>query len=91
MIQYARNGSDDNKIVNVPAETHLTISGLFACAEYPVMMATVNANGTGPFSNPVVATSGENSEFNYQAKTYVHTTGKCFQKTDMSKSIYITP
>ena len=62
MIQYARVGSDDKMIVNVPNETSLTISGLFAYAEYSVTMAAVNAKGTGPFSKPAVQTSGEDSE-----------------------------
>ena len=64
VIQYARVGSDDNMIVNVANQTTLTISGLFACVEYSVIVATVNANGTGPFSKPVVATSGEDGELN---------------------------
>ena len=59
MIQYARVGSDDDMIVNVSGVTTLTISGLFACVEYSVTMAAVNANGTGPFSKSVIATSGE--------------------------------
>ena len=61
VIQYARVGSDDKMIMNVPDDTTLTISGLHACAEYSVTMAAVNANGTGPFSNPVVTSSGEDS------------------------------
>ena len=67
LIQYAKVGSDDNMIVNVPndtATTTLTISGLYACVEYSVTVAAVNANGTGPFSKPVVATSGEDGELN---------------------------
>ena len=67
VIQYARVGADDNMIVNVPNDTTLTIPGLFACAEYSVTVAAVNANGTGPFSKPVTETSGEDSELNYLA------------------------
>ena len=52
-------------IVNVPNDTNLAISGLFACAEYSVTVAAVNANGTGPFSKPTLKTSGEDSELNY--------------------------
>ena len=64
VIQYARVGSDDNMIVNVLNGTTLTMSGLFACVEYSVTVAAVNANGIGPFSNPVHITSGEDSELN---------------------------
>ena len=64
VIQYARVGSDDNMILNVPNGTALTISGLFACVEYSVTMAAVNVEGTGPFSKPVTAISGEDSELN---------------------------
>ena len=65
VIQYARVGSDDKMIMNVPSGTiPTTIAGLFACVEYSVKVAAVNAKGTGPFSNPVLATSGEDSELN---------------------------
>ena len=65
VIQYVRVGifqSDDKMIMNIPNNTTLTISGLIACAEYSVTVAAVNTNGTGPFSKPVKATSGEDSE-----------------------------
>ena len=65
VIQYGRVGLDDKMIENVPSgTTSTTMSGLHACAEYSVTVAAVNANGPGPFSNPVVATSGEDSELN---------------------------
>ena len=65
VIQYGRVGSDDKKIMNVPNETTLTtIAGLFGYVEYSVKVAAVNVKGTGPFSNSVVATSGEDSELN---------------------------
>ena len=65
VMQYARMGQHiDDMIVNVSSETTFTISGLFACAEYSVTVAAVNANGTGPFSKPVIETSGEDSELN---------------------------
>ena len=65
VIQYARVGSDDNMIMNVSnGTTSETISGLFACVKYSVTVAAVNAKGTGPFSNPVLANSGEDSELN---------------------------
>ena len=72
VIQYGRVGSDDNMIENVPSgTTSTTISGLHACTEYSVTVAAVNANGTGPFSNPVVVTSGKDSELN-KLCTYIH-------------------
>ena len=55
-------------IVNVPDDTKHAISGLYACAKYSVTVAAVNADGTGPFSNSVMATSGEDSELNYTVK-----------------------
>ena len=65
VIQYARVGSDDTMIVNVPNDTTLTIKGIFAHVDYSVTVAAVNANGIGPFSKPLIATSGEDSELNY--------------------------
>ena len=76
VIQCARVGLDDNMIVNVDNGTTITVSGLHACAEYSVIVAAVNANGTGPFSKPIVATSGENSELNYVG-SYCHSFKKC--------------
>ena len=65
VIQYARVGADDKMIKNVPnGSGPITISGLHTCANYSVTVAAVNAKGTGPFSNPVVQTSGEDSELN---------------------------
>ena len=65
VMQYTRIGSDDEMLLNIPINTTLIISGLFGYTEYSVTMAAVNANGTGPFSKPVIATSGEDSELNY--------------------------
>ena len=65
VIQYARVGSNDKMIMNVSnGTTPTTISGLFAWVEYSVKVAAVNAKGTGPFSDLVQATSGEDSELN---------------------------
>ena len=69
VIQYARVGSDDKMIMNVPNGTTLTISGLYAHVDYSVTMAAVNAKGTGPFSKPVVATS-EDSKLNHVTMYY---------------------
>ena len=68
VIQYARVVADDSMIVNVHNGTTFAILGLFACAEYSVTIAAVNAYGTGPFSKPLLATSGEDSEWNYVVK-----------------------
>ena len=64
IIQYARVESDDKMLMNISQGTTAIISGLFACVDYSVRVAAVNHNGTGPFSKPVVATSGEDSELN---------------------------
>ena len=64
VMQCARDGSDDKMIINVPDKVEHTIQGLFPYAKYSIAMAAVNANGTGPFSEPVIATSGEDSELN---------------------------
>ena len=67
VVMYARDGSDeivDTMILNVPNDTTITLPGLLACTKYSVTVAAVNANGTGPFSNPVIASSGEDSELN---------------------------
>ena len=62
MIQYSRGGTSD--IMNVNSGTTHTISGLVAYVDYSVTVAAVNVNGTGPFSNPVVQRSGEDSKLN---------------------------
>ena len=64
VIQYARDGSDDKMIMNIPNDVEYKIKGLFPYAKYSVTLAAVNVNGTGPFSKPVIATSGEDSELN---------------------------
>ena len=62
MIQYTRVGSSVN--VN-SGTTQYTISGLVAYVDYSVIVAAMNVNGTGPFSNPpVVGRSGEDGELN---------------------------
>ena len=67
VIQYARvgtAGSDVKMITNVSNGIKHTIPGLYANVKYSVAVAAVNACGTGPFSKPVIATSGEDSELN---------------------------
>ena len=63
MIQYTRDGTSD--MMNVNSRTTYTISGLVPFVEYSVIVAAVNVNGTGPYSNPpVIRSSGEDSELN---------------------------
>ena len=52
-------------MMNVNSTTTHTISGLVPFVDYSVTVAAVSINGTGPFSNPVVGRSGEDSELNY--------------------------
>ena len=59
VIQYTRVGSSDMMSVNVASGTTHTISGLVAYVNYSVIVAAMTVNGTGPFSEPVVGTSGE--------------------------------
>ena len=63
VIQYTRVGSSDMMcVLNVNSRTIHTISGLGVYVDYTITVAPVNVNGTGPFSNPMVGRSGEDSE-----------------------------
>ena len=65
VINYIRVETSVMMSVNVNSGTTRTISGLVAYVEYSVIVAAVNVNGTGPFSNPpLVRRSGEDSELN---------------------------
>ena len=66
VIQYTKFGSSDTMSENINSgATHTILSGLVAYVNYSVIVAAVNVNGTGPFSNPpVIVTSGENGESN---------------------------
>ena len=70
VIRYTGGGTSD--IMNVNSGTTHTISGLVAFVDYSVTVAVVNVNGTGPFSNPVVQRSGEDSELNIYFYTMNH-------------------
>ena len=60
IIQYTRVGSSDMMSVNVSSDlTVYVISGLVAYDNYSVTVVTVNINGTGPPSSPLVERSGE--------------------------------
>ena len=77
VLQIAMVGSYENMIVNVANDLTFAMSGLLANVEYSVIMAAVNANGTGPFSKPVIETSGEDSKLNLLHK-YVHSCTRLF-------------
>ena len=62
VIQYTRNGTSD--MMNVNSGTTHTISGLVAFVDYSITVAASTINGIGPFSNPVVQTSGEDGDLN---------------------------
>ena len=66
VIQYTRVRTSDVMSENVNSGTTHIISGLVAYVNFSVTVATENVNGTGPFSNPMVETSGEDSESNKQ-------------------------
>ena len=63
VIQYIKAGTQDTikDIKNINGTTH-TISGLVACTKYSVKVAAMNDDVTGPFSESVVETSGEDGE-----------------------------
>ena len=63
-IQYTRTDMNNMMSVNVNSGTTHTISGLVAFVNYSVIVTAVNVIGTGPFSNPVVQRSGEDSKLN---------------------------
>ena len=65
VVEYTRIGSSDMISEDVNSQLSHTISGLVAYVNYSVVVAAVNLNGTGPFSNPpVVGRSGEDGELN---------------------------
>ena len=65
VIQYVKDGTQEmiKDIKDISGTTH-TISGLVACTKYSVKVAAMNDDRTGPFSEPVVEISGEDSELN---------------------------
>ena len=64
VIQYTRIGTSDIMSDNVNSGTTHTISGLVAYVNYSVIVAAVNVNGTGVFSNPMIEMSGEDGKSN---------------------------
>ena len=65
MIQYIMCKTQDiiKDIKNINGATY-TISGLIACTKYSVKIAAMSGDETGPFSEPVVEISGEDSKLN---------------------------
>ena len=63
VIQYIKDGAQDmiEDIKNISGTTH-TISRLVASTKYSVKVAAINGDRTGPFSEPVVESSGQDSE-----------------------------
>ena len=65
VIQYTRVGSSVTTIETITNKVTYTISGLDAYVNYSVMVAALNINGSGPFSDPVVERSGDNGKWLY--------------------------
>ena len=65
VIQHTRVGSSVKTIETVTNKVTYTISGLDAYVDYSVMVAALNINGSGPFSDPVVGRSGDNGKWLY--------------------------
>ena len=65
VIRYTRVGSLSviTTIEIVTNKITYTISGLDAYDDYSVMVAALNINGSGPFSDPVVERSGDNGKW----------------------------
>jgi len=59
VIQYTRGDVMNDTFTR---GTTLTISRLVAFVDYSVRVTARNANGTGPFSNPMVQVSGESGK-----------------------------
>ena len=62
LIQYTRVDTSDMMSESVISGLLHTISGLDPFVDYLVIVTAMTINGTGPFSNPEVQTSGQNSK-----------------------------
>ena len=62
VIHYAKVGSVETREVNVTSGTTHTISGLDASVDYSVIVAAMDNNGTGHFSDPVIGRLGDKGE-----------------------------
>jgi len=66
MIRYTRVDTSDLQVMVVNGDiTTLVISGLVAFTNYSVEVAAININGTGPFSDAVIGSSGQDSKCVY--------------------------
>jgi len=65
MIRYTRVNTGESQaiMVNGNITTSVISEGLVAFSNYSVEVAAVNINGTGPFSDPVIGLSGQDSEY----------------------------
>ena len=72
-IQYIKDGSQDmiKDIKNISGTTH-TIAGLVPYTKYSVKVAAINGDRTGPFSEPMIEISGEDSKFNFHNLVYTY-------------------
>ena len=57
-IQYIMVSSNTSMNENITNRTTFTISNLFPFTNYSIRVAAMTVNGTGPFSSPVIGTSG---------------------------------
>jgi len=64
VISYTRSGGSSD-MVTVTSGTARAISELVAFVEYSVTVGAMTVNGTGPPSDTVVQTSGQNSWLHY--------------------------
>ena len=67
VIKYTRVGSGVSQMITVDGddkrgEQFSFIPGLVPGTMYTIEVAALNINGTGPFSDPLNGTSGEDSE-----------------------------
>ena len=63
VIEYTRVETSDIMIETVTYETSYYLSVLVPFVVYSVRVAAITVNGTGPFSDAVVQTSGQDSKF----------------------------
>ena len=61
VIQFSRIGGSSDMVTVISGITH-TQSGLLPFVDYSVIVAAMTVNGTGPFSNPEVEMSGQDSK-----------------------------
>ena len=62
VIIYTEIEGNVVRSVTVNSGTRYVLSGLVPYVDYSVIVAAINVNGTGPFNNPVIGRSGEDSK-----------------------------